>query len=163
MSPRASLLLLLGLLGALGAPAGAHAEPQPIIGEAERPSDGRPTVVLDRLELPRELANAAALEKHLRATLRREVRRATWGAGRESRIEYRFAVTELSFAVSGQTLHVHCTALGKLPRGQTARSELRFGGALAERERLTRQVLDIVARGVVTRLAELERARRGLR
>ena len=57
-------------------------------------------------------------------------------------------------------LKVRCTALGRLPAGKSARSHLAFGGNPRQRERVMKHVLEIVARGVVTRLAALERARR---
>ena len=63
----------------------------------------------------------------------------------------------------GGVVVVKCTALGKLPKGKVARSHLKFSGAPAERHELTKRVLEIVARGVIGRLAELERIRRGER
>jgi len=94
--------------------------------------------------------------------LRKEVRRVEWGAGRDNRIEYRFSVTKLELTVNGDVLEVSCTAVGALPGGRTAKSQLSFGGAANERQRVVKQVLEIVARGVITRLAQLERRRRGL-
>lgn len=153
-------VLAFAALGLLGPPAlGTPARSEPI----EKPADGVPTVHLDRLDFPSDVPERARLEKHLRATLRREARRAVWGAGRENRIEYRFSVRELSFSLSDGVLRVHCSAIGRLPGGQSARGELSFGGAPSERTQLATKVLDVVARGVVTRLAELERQRRGLR
>lgn len=118
-------------------------------------------MVLEQLTLPEGAPNAGGLERHLRAVLKREARRAEWGAGRGSRIEYRFTVTELSLNVRGDVLTVTCAALGKLPRNRTAKSRISFGGAVSERRALTERVLEIVARGVITRLAEIERIRRG--
>lgn len=129
----------------------------------EKPAEGQPTVVLDRLSFPKDVVGAPTFEAQLKKTLRREVYRADWGAGRENRIEYRFSVTELKYTLVDGALRVHCSAVGRLPRGQTAKSELTFSGHPSERMALTNKVLEIVARGVVTRLAELERKRRGLR
>ena len=120
----------------------------------------RPRVKLDRLALPADLAGAKGFETHLRSTLRREVRRADWGAGSESKISYRFFVERLDLREEGGVLHVTCTALGRLPKGKSAKSHIVFGGDPRERTKVVEHVLDIVARGVVTRLAELERARR---
>jgi len=159
-STRRARLLAFALPLVLVTPAPATpARSEPI----EKDADGAPTVVLDRLDFPSDFAGHDAYRKHLLSTLRREARRASWGAGRENRIEYRFEVSELAFSLSGDVLHIRCSAVGRLPGGQRAKSELGFGGALAERDRLIKKVLDIVARGVVTRLAELERKRRGLR
>ena len=122
----------------------------------------RPHVKLDRLQLPAELSasDAKEFEKHLRGTLKREARRADWGADDKSRISYRFFVEQLELREEAGVLHVTCTALGRLPKGKSAKSHIAFGGDPRERKKVVEHVLDIVARGVVTRLAELERARR---
>jgi hypothetical protein len=120
-------------------------------------------VHLNALTLPAGLPDAAGLERRLRATLHREARRASWGAGRDNRIEYRFSLVALDVSQHGSVLRVHCAAVGRLPGGETAKSDITFGGAPAERTALVHRVVDVTARGVVARLAELERARRGLR
>ncbi len=123
---------------------------------------GQPKIRLDRLDFPSDVAGSSAFKKHLRQTLRREVRRVEWGAGRDNRIEYRFAVVKLLITTQDGVLKVSCSAKGTLPGGKTARSQLSFGGHPSQRNQVVKQVLDIVARGVITRLAELERRRRGL-
>jgi hypothetical protein len=117
--------------------------------------------VLDRLTLPETLADSASHAKTLRLVLAKEAKRADWGAGRDSTITYRFRVEELSISVRGDLVRVRCTARGHLPRGKSARSYLEFSGAASEQRAVVDRVLQIVARGVVTRLAELERIRRG--
>ena len=124
--------------------------------------DGRPVVHLDRLDFPSDLARSGALREHLKRVLEKEVRRVEWGGGRDNRIEYRFSVTKLELSVNSGVLQVACSAVGALPGGRTAKSQLTFGGAADERDRVIKQVLEIVARGVITRLAQLERRRRGL-
>lgn len=157
---RRSRALALAFPLLLAWPAGATpARSEPIAKDAS----GAPTVVLDRLDFPSDFSGHATYRKHLLSVLRREARRVSWGAGRDNRIEYRFEVSELAFSLTGDVLHIRCSAVGRLPGGQRAKSELSFGGAIAERDQLIKRVLDIVARGVVTRLAELERQRRGLR
>ena len=128
--------------------------------ESELSPAGQPRVKLDRLSLPPDLAGAKGFETHLRKTLRREVRHADWGAGAASKISYRFAVERLDLREENGVLHVTCTARGRLPKGKSAKSHIVFGGDPRERTKVVQHVLDIVARGVVTRLAELERARR---
>ena len=93
--------------------------------------------------------------------LRREGRHADWGAGRGSRVTFRFELTELRLDEQGDVLRVHCTAVGRLPRGKRARGSLTFSGDAAKRNELVERTLEIVARGVIARLAELERKRRG--
>jgi hypothetical protein len=148
-------LITAGAL-ALVSPLCARAEAQ----EARISAGSGPRVKLDRLSLPPELIGAKAFEKHLRATLHREVRHADWGAGASSQISYRFVVERLDLRQDNGVLHVTCTARGRLPKGKSAKSHIVFGGDPRERTKVVQHVLDIVARGVVTRLAELERARR---
>ena len=144
---------------------GAIASTSPGVARAEaediRPLAGAgPRVKLDRLSLPPDLVGAKTFEAHLRSTLRREVRHADWGAGAASKISYRFAIEQLDLREDKGVLHVTCTARGRLPKGKSAKSQIVFGGDPRERTKIVEHVLDIVARGVVTRLAELERARR---
>jgi len=154
----------------LGAPLTAGANP-PSFPPERRPNpteppdaegvstEGRPKIVLDYLELP--AGTPSVYRKQLRAILYRETRRVRWGAGTGSTITYRFYVTRLEFQVEGDVLRVTCHAVGKLPKGKTAKSTLTFGGPVTERGAVVQRVLEIVARGVVTRLAEMERTRRG--
>ncbi len=130
----------------------------PGIGKAREP--GRPSVSLDRLVFPANVPNSARLERHFRHMLKRAARRADWGAGRGARIEYRVIVEELRITEEAGVLRVRCTALGRLPRGKSARSHLDFGGDPKKPRAVVDRVLEIVARGVVTRLAALERQRR---
>jgi hypothetical protein len=122
---------------------------------------GRPTIVLDYLEFPSDVAGGTRYRKQLETILYRETRRVRWGAGTGDKITYRFYVTKLDFRVEGDVLQVTCHAKGQLPKGKTAKSTLTFGGPLDERNAVVKRVLEIVARGVVTRLAEMERIRRG--
>lgn len=128
-----------------------------------KPFTGRPEVHLNRLTLPSALPNAREIEAQLKRSLKKEARRADWGAGRDNRIEYRFTLEALELRREGDVLRVECSAWGQLPGGQRAKSELGFGGDPGQKAELIRRVLDVVARGVITRLAELERQRRGLR
>lgn len=121
---------------------------------------GRPKVVLDRLDFPASMG-ASLYEKYLRRRLKSEARQLDWGAGRGSTIEYRFAIEKLQIVEKGRVVEVRCSATGSLPRGKKARSQLSFGGESHRRSKVVHQVLDIVARGVLTRLAQLERVRRG--
>lgn len=116
-----------------------------------------PTVRLDRLKLP---PGAESYERFLRKELDRGARRLDWGASPGSVIEYRIVLQRLEVSVEKDVLTVHCAAVGSLPKGLTARSQLSFGGEPKERERLIKRVLSIVVHGVLTRLAELERERR---
>ena len=150
--------LLFGLLSVAG-----WLSPLTVRAEAEAPETAltsRPRVKLDRLAFPIALQGAKEFEGHLRLTLKREARRADWGAGASSKISFRFFVEQLDLREEAGVLHVSCTALGRLPKGKSARSHIVFGGDPRDRKKVVERVLDIVARGVVTRLAELEKARR---
>ena len=154
---RASALLFGCLSAALLFP------PLSVRAESEEPtvaSTSRPRVKLDRLSFPAGINGGKEYEGHLRSTLKREARRADWGAGSGSKISYRFFVEQLDLREEAGVLHVTCTALGRLPKGKSAKSHIAFGGDPRDRKKVVERVLDIVARGVLTRLAELERARR---
>ena len=150
------------------APAARAQEPTPIglsasentEGRQERPR-GRPKVKLDRLDFPPDVPNVWYHKKRLRRVLRQEARRVDWGAGRGSTITYRFAVKQLQITEEDGVLRVRCTAIGRLPKGKQAKGSLSFGGDARRRNAVIGRVLQIVARGVLTRLAELERIRRG--
>ncbi|MFO0564737.1 MAG: hypothetical protein U0263_03695 [Polyangiaceae bacterium] len=123
--------------------------------------NGRPNIRIDRVEFAGSIQPTPGLKKYLKKRLVKESRRAKWGAGRNNTVQYRFTVTELSLTEDGDVLKVRCTAVGRLPGGQAAKSHLAFSGDPKKRRQMVEHVLDIVARGVVTRLAELERIRRG--
>jgi hypothetical protein len=154
-----SRALLFTALAAI--PATGFAAPRDDAKTAERPVHGRPTVKLDKLDVSH--APLAALEeKYLRDILAREAKHVDWGAGKKSKIEYRFRVDELVGKSDGKVFRVSCSASGWLPKGRPAKSRVAFGGSPDHRDDLVRQVLDVVARGVLTRLAEIERHRRHL-
>ena len=150
--------LLFGLLSAA-----LLLRPEPVRAEADPAATSRtsqPHIQLDRLTFPADLIGAKQYEGHLRSTLKREARHADWGAGSNSTISYRFFVEQLDLREEAGVLHVSCTARGRLPKGKSAKSHIVFGGDPRDRKKVIERVLDIVARGVVTRLAELEKARR---
>ena len=134
--------------------------PPPIARGVAPPQKSRPDVRLDRLELPPGLPQQSALVRHLRRHLTRTAHRADWGAKRGAKIEYRVKIEELSIREGNGVIHVRCTALGSLPKGRTTRTFIDYGGNPAQRQRVIEHVLEIVAEGVVTRLASIERGRR---
>lgn len=156
-------LFILTAALALGAfsPRSAVAEPA-LIGPSDGP-EGRPHVVLDRLEVPSNMPEHQRLTKVLTKLLKHEQYRVEWGAGRHNRIVYRFTLEQLDLTVERGVLKVRCTALGRLPKGKTARSKLEFGGDPARAHEVIDHVLAIVARGVLARLADQERERRARR
>jgi hypothetical protein len=149
----ASLTLTAALPGAAGA-----AEPA-LIAPDDGP-EGRPHIVLDELVVPADLPQHQRISKLLEKVLKHEARRVEWGAGRSNRIAYRFYLEELDLSVEHGVLKVRCTAFGRLPKGKTARSKLEYGGDPKDPQKVVDHVLTIVARGVLARLADLERDRR---
>ena len=159
------VLILLGSLASVGASAlssvASAAEPA-LIGPDDGP-EGRPQIVLDQLVVPSSLPGHQRVSKVLEKALKHEAHRVQWGAGRGSRITYRFYLEQLDLSVEHGVLKVRCTALGRLPKGRTARSKLEFGGDPKDPQKVIDHVLEIVARGVLSRLADMERDRRSRR
>lgn len=137
----------------------AGLEPRPGASATQLASKGRPRIKLNRLTLP-DIPEASYYKKHLQRSLEREARLADWGAESGAVIEYRFRVDSLRLETAGDVLRVYCSATGELPGRKTATSRLEFSGDPSQRQKLALQVLDIVARGVITRLAQIEHARR---
>jgi hypothetical protein len=128
-------------------------------GSDARPRQGRPKVKLNRLTFP-SIPDASYYKNHLARSLQRETEQADWGADDDSVIEYRYRVDNLSIEVEDGLIRVHCAATGELPKNQNASSRLTFSGHPSEQRQLVEKVLSIVARGVITRLAQIEHARR---
>lgn len=122
---------------------------------------GHPRVELDRLEFPDDVPHAAHFKQLLTRYLKHEAWHADWGWGRGSTIEYRFFVKQLTIDEADGVARVTCEAVGRLPGGHIAKSRISFGGSPKSRDALIGRVLRIVSRGVITRLAEMERVRRG--
>jgi hypothetical protein len=155
---RALPLILFGLTVAL-APATAGAR-GPVLIAPEGGPEGRPLVVLDRLVVPSTIPEHKRVARLLEKVLKQEARRVEWGAGRNNRITYRFYLEQLEVTVEDGVYKVRCTALGRLPKGKSARSKLELGGDPRHPRKVIDQVLTIVARGVLARLANIERERR---
>jgi hypothetical protein len=155
---RAAMAVLA--LAALTRPARAAAAPSRPNGiDTARESAGRPRVKLNRLTFP-TIPEASYYKNHLTRSLSQASARADWGAGAGSVIEYRFRVDRLDIETSDGLVRVHCEATGELPNTKNASSRLSFSGEPSQRRQLVEKVLTIVARGVITRLAQIEHSRR---
>jgi hypothetical protein len=157
-----TVLLLLASLTLAVLPATAVADEPTLIAPDDGP-EGRPHIVLDQLVVPPALPEHQRISKVLEKVLKHEQHRVQWGAGRQSHITYRFYLEELALTVEHGVLKVRCTAFGRLPKGKSARSKLEFGGDPKDAHKVIDHVLTIVARGVLSRLAEQERDRRARR
>lgn len=156
---RVTLSLLAALTAAVLPPAAALAR-EPALIAPETGPEGRPTIVLDQLIVPSDTPEQQRVTRVLQKVLKHEAHRVEWGAGRQSRITYRFYLEQLDLSVDRGVIKVRCTAFGRLPKGKTARSKLEFGGDARDARKVIDHVLTIVARGVLSRLAELEHDRR---
>ncbi len=117
---------------------------------------GRTKVDWTRVDVP-EGPDAARVEKAVRAALKAAVKRADFGDVRAVTASAR--VVELTWEDRGDVLRLSCTVVGRLKGGPRAKSHISFGGRPEQRKELEKQVLAMVANGVVTRLAELARHR----
>lgn len=123
----------------------------------------RPATRVDVTEvvLTRKQPNHEAREKQVGREVRRAAQRASKSLdfGGMKRVEVRFEIVELEIQTTDELVRVTCTIVGRLRGGGTARSRLSFGGKPSRRTALERQVIGMVTEGVVTRLAEMSRAR----
>ncbi len=108
------------------------------------------------ISLPRR-PDRDQLEKVLRKSLEREARKAHWGKEFQDDVEAHIDVHELRSMVDGEMAHVSCAAIGKVKGLGVARSRFSYGGKAAQRHKLEQHVLELVARGIVVRLAEIAR------
>jgi len=99
------------------------------------------------------------LERFLKRVLDQQTRRANWGDHRNSPLEARLAVTEFSVVHAKDIVRVTCTGVGKL-QGQSVRSHFSMGSRPSGKAELERQLLGMLGRGIVSRLAEIARATR---
>jgi len=112
-----------------------------------------------------ELAPGATTSKDRDKRLKTMVRRLAYHAakhldfGKSRRVEVSFLVKELKIEEQDGLLRVTCTLVGKLKGGGSAKSRLSFGGKPGKRKQIEREVMASVTDGVITRLAEMARAR----
>ena len=66
-----------------------------------------------------------------------------------------------NFLVDGNIVRVTCSALGKIKELGVARSRFSYGGKAEQRAQLEKHILELVARGILVRLAELAREKYG--
>jgi hypothetical protein len=140
-----ALTLLAG-----SAPAGAGAG-----SESQMVARGKARVKWSRIDVP-EGKDAARLTKLLRKMLDKAVKQTDFGDVRAMTASAR--IVELRTTKDGDVLRVTCVLSGKLEGGQGARSKISLGGDPNRAGDLEAEVLQAVANGLVTRLAELARA-----
>jgi hypothetical protein len=115
----------------------------------------RPKIAWARIQVP-DGDGAARTSKVLKAALEQAAKKANFGKTAKS-VTLSARVVELTTEQRGDVLRVSCTALGRVVGGPSARSKISFGGSPAAREDLEKQVLTMVANGLVARLAQIAR------
>lgn len=114
----------------------------------------KPVVTWVKIEAP-EGPSQARIKRIFKGALTAAAKRASFGNGKQVSLEAR--ITELTFEERGDVLHVACTVRGRVKGGPGARSKIAFGGDKKDRAALEKQVLTMVANGLVSRLAQIAR------
>ncbi len=118
----------------------------------------RPTVAFTRVEV-RAGDDAPRLGHELRSLLTQATRRASFGpGGRKTKIDVTARLAEFTVEERDGVLRVRCAMTGHIVGGRGARSKISFGGSPKDRAKLEKQVLKMVADGLVARLAQIARA-----
>jgi len=123
-----------------------------ILGAPGGTALARPKVEWSRIEVPE---SSARLAKVLRSALEQAARKANFGKLKSITLSAK--LVEWSAEPRGDVLRVTCTVMGRVVGGQGARSKISFGGSLAARDELEKQVVTMVANGLVARLAQIAR------
>ncbi len=93
----------------------------------------------------------------LKPILKSTAKKADFGKAKKLVLTAR--ILEFRSVTRGDVHRVSCTLVGRIVGGPTARSHISFGGHPKDRAALEKQVLSMVATGVVTRLSEIVRHR----
>jgi hypothetical protein len=123
---------------------------------APAPASARPKVEWKSVEAPSG-DNHDRLVKALRAALVAAAKKADFGKARTVVLSAR--MVEFTSVTQGDVHRVTCSIVGRVVGGPSARSKISFGGRPEERGKLEKQVLTMVANGVVGRLADIARSR----
>jgi hypothetical protein len=136
--------LLLGTLALLSAPASTALARTPT------------AVDWTRVDAPAG-DDADRLAKSLRSALKDASRKADFGKTRK--VSLRARITEYVVEKRGDVLRIRVAVIGRIVGGPSAKSRISFGGDPRDPKALEKQVLTMVANGVVSRLAALVRDR----
>jgi hypothetical protein len=116
---------------------------------------GKPKIDWVRVDVP-EALSGTKLGKMLRDALKQATKRANFGKTPRA-VALSARVTEFTTEVHGDVLQVNCTVMGRVAGGAGARSRISYGGSPESRAELEKQVLTMVANGLVARLAQIVR------
>jgi hypothetical protein len=119
----------------------------------------KPGVVWTEISMPSAQARPD-LERHLRDVVVRQARLLDWGRRGDAPVEAKIEVTEFSAVTKDGVVRVTCAGHGRISDGhgtRVARSRFSMGGRPSTRTALERQLLTMLGRGLVTRLADIAR------
>lgn len=105
--------------------------------------------------------DSARLEALLKNILKDESRKVDWGKKLLDPLDATISVKDFKTEVHGDVVRVSCSATGKIKGLGVAKSRFSYGGHPHEKAKLEKHVLELVSRGIVTRLAEMVRERAG--
>jgi hypothetical protein len=115
-------------------------------------ASARTTVEIGEVSVPDGDAQKKETRR-LRSALREAAKEADFGDVKSVTINAE--IVEWNVEQNGDVLRVTCTLVGRLEGGKTARSHISYGGRPNERAKLEKAVVVMVARGLMTRLAQL--------
>lgn len=129
-----------------------------ILAAAPGPAEarGHAKVEWKRVDVPSG-EDSERIARMLRKLLTEASRKADFG--KADRVVLDARVAELAWEDRGDVVRFSCTVVGRLEGGPSARSRISFGASPKDRQSLEKQVLTLVAKGVVARLAEIARTR----
>ncbi|MBK8253312.1 MAG: hypothetical protein IPK82_11690 [Polyangiaceae bacterium] len=119
-------------------------------------ADSKTQVTWTRIDVP-DGDGKTTFEKTLKKLLDQAARKASFGKAKK--VSFQIKVADFISEQKGDVHRVTCTMIGRIPGGPSAKSRISFGGNPAEKAKLEKQVLTMVANAVVTRLAEIVRSR----
>lgn len=91
----------------------------------------------------------------LKGMLTKAARKADFGKAKSVKLTAR--VVEFTSTRQGDVQQVTCSIVGRVAGGPSAKSRISFGGSPDARAELEKQVLEMVANGLVARLAQIAR------
>lgn len=134
--------VFMGLTALLAAPSDALAKP-------------KTTVDWIRIDVPAG-QDEARVRKVLKEALKQAAKRADFGKG-TTKVALSARVVELRMEQQGDVLRVTCSVAGRVQGGAGARSKISYGGSPEKRAELEKDVITMVANGLVARLAQIVR------
>lgn len=116
----------------------------------------KPKIEWSKVEVP-ESDSSARIAKFLKQALEQAARKANFGKKAKS-VTLSARIVELKTEQHGDVLRVSCTMMGRVVGAASAKSKISFGGSPSTRDALEKQVLTMVANGLIARLAQIARA-----